>query len=81
MARDTLPSNSALVSRYDKVGGLCCFKRSGFIETGTGKGSFVTEGNQDFLREKLLRHFQEYMSKRLEQSLLLSNKRGSTCFP
>ncbi|MFF2794396.1 GntR family transcriptional regulator [Lysinibacillus xylanilyticus] len=38
-------------------------ERDGFIETVAGKGSFVTERNQDFLREELLRQVEEHMQK------------------
>ena len=36
-------------------------ERDGFIETVAGKGSFVTERNQDFLREELLRQVEKHM--------------------
>lgn len=38
-------------------------ERDGFIETVAGKGSFVTERNQDFLREELLRQVEEHLQK------------------
>ncbi|MET4559126.1 GntR family transcriptional regulator [Lysinibacillus parviboronicapiens] len=38
-------------------------ERDGFIETVAGKGSFVTERNQDFLREELLRQIEEHLHK------------------
>ncbi len=38
-------------------------ERDGFIETVAGKGSFVTERNQDFLREELLRQIEEHLQK------------------
>ncbi|KGR75473.1 GntR family transcriptional regulator [Ureibacillus manganicus] len=38
-------------------------ERDGFIETVAGKGSFVAERNQDFLREELLRQIEEHLQK------------------
>lgn len=38
-------------------------ERDGFIETVAGKGSFITERNQDFLREELLRQIEEHLQK------------------
>ncbi len=38
-------------------------ERDGFIETVAGKGSFVTERNQDFLREELLRQVEGHLQK------------------
>lgn len=38
-------------------------ERDGFIETIAGKGSFVAERNQDFLREELLRQVEEQLVK------------------
>ncbi|WP_332648287.1 GntR family transcriptional regulator [Lysinibacillus sp. 54212] len=38
-------------------------ERDGFIETVPGKGSFVAERNQDFLREALFRQVEEHLSK------------------
>lgn len=39
--------------------GYADLERDDFIETVAGKGSFVTERNQDFLREELLRQVEE----------------------
>ena len=39
-------------------------ERDGFIETVAGKGSFVTERNQDFLREELLRQVEGICKRR-----------------
>lgn len=38
-------------------------ERDGFIETVAGKGSFVTERNQDFLREELLRQVEGHLQR------------------
>ncbi|MFF5993368.1 GntR family transcriptional regulator [Lysinibacillus sp. KU-BSD001] len=38
-------------------------ERDGFIETVAGKGSFVAERNQDFLREALIRQLEEHLMK------------------
>lgn len=38
-------------------------ERDGFIETVAGKGSFVAERNQDFLREELIRQIEEHLIK------------------
>ncbi|MGM9949676.1 MAG: GntR family transcriptional regulator [Lysinibacillus sp.] len=41
-------------------------ERDGFIETVAGKGSFVAERNQDFLREELIRQVEEHLSKSMQ---------------
>lgn len=41
-------------------------ERDGFIETVAGKGSFVAERNQDFLREGLVRQVEEHLSKAVQ---------------
>lgn len=38
-------------------------ERDGFIETVAGKGSFVSERNQDFLREELIRQIEMHLLK------------------
>lgn len=38
-------------------------ERDGFIVTIAGKGSYVAERNQDFLREELLRQVEEHLLK------------------
>lgn len=38
-------------------------ERDGFIETVAGKGSFVAQRNQDFLREALIRQIEQHMVK------------------
>lgn len=38
-------------------------ERDGFIETVAGKGSFVAQRNQDFLREALIRQIEQHMAK------------------
>lgn len=49
-------------------------ERDGFIETVAGKGSFVAERNQDFLREELIRQVEEHLSK----SMHLAKTAGMT---
>lgn len=41
-------------------------EREGFIETSTGRGSFVAGGNQEMLREQQLRQVEEWMRKAVE---------------
>jgi len=67
-AGDALPSIRALakdlkISVMTTKRAYADLERDGFIETVAGKGSFVTERNQDFLREELLRQVQEHMQK------------------
>ena len=38
-------------------------ERDGFIETVAGKGSFISERNQDFLREELIRQIEMHLSR------------------
>jgi len=65
---DALPSIRALakdlkISVMTTKRAYADLERDGFIETVAGKGSFVTERNQDFLREELLRQVEEHMQK------------------
>ncbi|MFJ5562170.1 GntR family transcriptional regulator [Lysinibacillus xylanilyticus] len=67
-AGDALPSIRALakdlkISVMTTKRAYADLERNGFIETVAGKGSFVTERNQDFLREELLRQVEEHMQK------------------
>lgn len=41
-------------------------ERDGFIVTFAGKGSFVAERNQDFLKEELLRQIEEHLNKAIQ---------------
>ena len=41
-------------------------ERDGFIETVAGKGSFVADRNQDFLREALIRQIEEHLVKSIQ---------------
>lgn len=43
-------------------------ERSGFIESYTGKGSFVKAQNQQLLREENLRQIEEFLSKACQKS-------------
>jgi len=67
-AGDALPSIRALakdlkISVMTTKRAYADLERDGFIETVAGKGSFVTERNQDFLREELLRQVEEHVLK------------------
>ncbi len=42
-------------------------ERDGFIETVTGKGSFVSSKNMDFVKEEQFRLIEEYLQKQLIQ--------------
>lgn len=68
LAGDALPSIRALakelkISVMTTKRAYADLERDGFIETVAGKGSFVTERNQDFLREELLRQMEGYLHK------------------
>ena len=41
-------------------------EREGFLETSTGRGSFVAGGNQEMLREQQLRQVEESLQKAVE---------------
>lgn len=41
-------------------------ERDGFIVTFAGKGSFVAERNQEFLREELLRQVEDHLNKTVQ---------------
>ncbi len=41
-------------------------ERDGFIESITGKGSFVSAGNTEFLREQQLRIVEDYLQKAVD---------------
>ncbi|WGF38083.1 GntR family transcriptional regulator [Lysinibacillus capsici] len=67
-AGDALPSIRALakdlkISVMTTKRAYADLERDGFIETVAGKGSFVTERNQDFLREELLRQVEGHLQK------------------
>ncbi|GAB0167109.1 GntR family transcriptional regulator [Lysinibacillus sp. CTST325] len=67
-AGDALPSIRALakdlkISVMTTKRAYADLERDGFIETVAGKGSFVTERNQDFLREELLRQVEKHMQQ------------------
>lgn len=67
-AGDALPSIRALakdlkISVMTTKRAYADLERDGFIETVAGKGSFVTERNQDFLREELLRQLEGHLQK------------------
>jgi len=67
-AGDALPSIRALakdlkISVMTTKRAYADLERDGFIETVAGKGSFVTERNQDFLREELLRQVEEHLQR------------------
>ncbi|WP_373561621.1 GntR family transcriptional regulator [Lysinibacillus sphaericus] len=62
--------------------GYADLEQDGFIEKVAGKGSFVTERNQDFLREELLRQVEEHVQKavRLAKTVGLSNEELQNLF-
>lgn len=41
-------------------------ERDGFIETFAGKGSFVAERNQEFIREELFKQVEEHIQKAVQ---------------
>ena len=43
-------------------------ERDGFIETYTGKGSFVKAQNEELLREENLRQTEEYLQKAIQKA-------------
>lgn len=65
---DALPSIRALakelkISVMTTKRAYADLERDGFIETIAGKGSYVSERNQDFLREELIRQIEIYFTK------------------
>lgn len=49
-------------------------ERDGFIVTFAGKGSFVAERNQEFLKEELLRQAEEHLLKAVQTAKLAGIK-------
>lgn len=45
-------------------------ERDGFIETFAGKGSFVSERNQEFIREELFKQVEEHILKAMQKAKL-----------
>ncbi len=43
-------------------------ERDGFIESFTGKGSFISRQNQDFVREEGLKQIEEYLTNAAEKA-------------
>ena len=71
LPRDALPSIRSLakdlkISVMTTKRAYADLERDGFIETVAGKGSFVAERNQDFLREELLRQAEEHLVKAVQ---------------
>lgn len=65
---DSLPSIRALakelkISVMTTKRAYADLERDGFIETIAGKGSYVAERNQDFLREELIRQIEVHFTK------------------
>lgn len=65
---DALPSIRALakelkISVMTTKRAYADLERDGFIETIAGKGSYVSERNQDFLREELIRQIEMHLTK------------------
>lgn len=71
LPNDALPSIRSLakdlkISVMTTKRAYADLERDGFIETVAGKGSFVAERNQDFLREELLRQAEEHLVKAVQ---------------
>lgn len=71
LPNDALPSIRSLakdlkISVMTTKRAYADLERDGFIETVAGKGSFVAERNQDFLREELLRQAEEHLFKAVQ---------------
>ena len=65
---DALPSIRALakelkISVMTTKRAYADLERDGFIQTIAGKGSYVSERNQDFLREELIRQIEVHFTK------------------
>lgn len=74
---DALPSIRALakelkISVMTTKRAYADLERDGFIETIAGKGSYVSERNQDFLREELIRQIEVHLTKAVSISRLAS---------
>ena len=68
VAGDALPSIRALavelkISVMTTKRAYGDLERDGFIETVAGKGSFVSQRNQDFLREELVKQIEGHLTK------------------
>lgn len=68
LAGDSLPSIRALakelkISVMTTKRAYADLERDGFIVTIAGKGSYVSERNQDFLREELIRQIEVHFTK------------------
>ena len=71
LPNDALPSIRSLakdlkISVMTTKRAYADLERDGFIETVAGKGSFVAERNQDFLRDELLRQAEEHLVKAIQ---------------
>ena len=71
LSNDALPSIRSLakdlkISVMTTKRAYADLERDGFIETVAGKGSFVAERNQDFLRDELLRQAEEHLVKAIQ---------------
>lgn len=74
---DALPSIRALakelkISVMTTKRAYADLERDGFIETIAGKGSYVSERNQDFLREELIRQIEVHLTKAVSIARLAS---------
>ena len=72
-AGDPLPSmrNMALQLRLSLITTKRAYEeleRDGFIETYTGKGSFVKAQNQEFMREENLRQIEELLGQAVDKA-------------
>ncbi|SOB93395.1 GntR family transcriptional regulator [Ureibacillus xyleni] len=70
-AGDALPSIRSLakdlkISVMTTKRAYTDLERDGFIETVAGKGSYIAERNQDFLREELLRQIESHLQNAIQ---------------
>ena len=79
---DALPSIRALakelkISVMTTKRAYADLERDGFIETIAGKGSYVSQRNQDFLREELIRQIEIHLTKAVSVAKLANIDKDS----
>lgn len=79
---DALPSIRALakelkISVMTTKRAYADLERDGFIETIAGKGSYVSQRNQDFLREELIRQIEGHLTKAVSVAKLANIDKNS----
>ena len=79
---DALPSIRALakelqISVMTTKRAYSDLERDGFIETIAGKGSYVSQRNQDFLREELIRQIEVHLTKAVSVAKLANIDKNS----